>query len=529
MPAAWPVQDNQDNDIGVLRGDIAKAKSKGIAFLQRMQRPNGEWEGEYAAAPRDAQKVPGATALCALALMENGISVQDKSIQSATDVVRQGVRAASFNYNYSVCMALLFLHRLHGGENVKHNDAGLIRELAARIIAGQGEDGGWTYRYPAQGSDNSNTQFAAIALWLARNYQVAGVDKALMRTAARFRASQQAGGGWGYSFGPFAAHGFTTGSMTCAGLLGIALDAGLQREALQAKFRGEGAGGDLEPIVSNLSRDKQVVAARTYLSAIVRYIDTDKFEELHPAYFLWSLERVATLYNWSKLDKVNWYAKGAEYLVSKQKTDGSWDLDRSYPAQIDTAFALLFLAKTNVLGNLEQVAVFRPGTLTPTPKLPEKLKTPPTPGEISKHAQELFAKLVDAVPTDRTILLEEIEKLPGQEYDLLLAQAIAKLPIPAQKQARDTLQRRFAGRPGKSLAVYINGRDNRELRLAAIRAAPQAADQDFVGDLIPLVENPDQEISEAAHQSLVAISHLNLPKSVSAWTRWYEMGPGKKK
>jgi hypothetical protein len=529
VPATRPVQGQQDDDIGGLKGSIARAKGKAIAFLQRMQARSGEWEGDFPAAARDNNKLPGATALCALALMENGISVQDKSIQSAADVVRRTMRNPEFNYNYSICSAILFLHRLHGGENVKHADAPMIRELAGKVIAGQADDGGWSYRYPGQGSDNSNTQFAAIALWIARNYQVQGVNGALAGTALRFRNSQKASGGWGYTPGPPNARGFATGSMTCAALLGLALDAGLQREALQAKFKGEGGGGELEPVVSNLARDKQIVAARTYLASVVLNLGTDKSEELHPAYFLWSLERVATLYRWSKLDDVNWYAKGAEYLIAKQQGDGSWDLDKAYPAHIDTAFALLFLAKTNMLGSLE-TAVFHQGSFgSAAPKSPEKPKTPPTPEEMSKRAQELFANLVNALPTDRPALLEEIEKLPGQEYDLLLAQTIAKLPGPAQKQARDTLKRRLARLPGKSLAVYINGRDNRELRLAAIQAAPSLTDQEFIRDLIPLVENPDMEISEAAHQALVAISHLHLPKSVKAWTRWYEMGAGKKK
>lgn len=510
---------------------LKNAKTRGVKYVQSMQGPNGKWEGELETDGRDNPKQAGATALCALALMENGVPVQDKSIQSAASMVRQAMRNPSFNYNYSVCLAILFLHRLHGGENYKHSDAPMIRELANKVIGGQLDDGGWGYQYPWHGTDNSNTQFASIALWIARNYQVKGVDQALARTAARFRNSQKANGGWGYTPGPPNARGFTTGSMTCAALLGLALDAGLQREMLQAKFRGEGGGGELDSVVSNLDRDKQIVAARTYLASVLLDLEKEKPEEGHPAYFLWSLERVATLYGWEKIDRIKWYDKGAEYLLDKQQRDGSWYLDQSYPPHINTAFALLFLAKTNVLGKLEQVAVFREGSFgNGAPTAPAKPKSAPTAEEIAKHARELFANLATALPTDRPAILEEIEGLAGREYDLLLAQTIVKLANPtAQKQARETLQRRLSHLPGKSLAVYINGRDNRELRLAAIRAAPFTADQEFIGDLIPLVEDPDQEIAEAAHQSLVAISHLNLPKSVKAWTRWYETGPGKKK
>src|SRR5207244_11680050 len=48
-----------------------------------------------------------------------------------------------------------------------------------------------------QGGDNSNTQFAVLALWAARRHGIP-VEKALARAEARFRNSQNADGGWGY-------------------------------------------------------------------------------------------------------------------------------------------------------------------------------------------------------------------------------------------------------------------------------------------------------------------------------------------
>ena len=49
------------------------------------------------------------------------------------------------------------------------------------------------------GDDNSNTQFATLALWVARRHGLP-VDHALARIDSRFRHSQGADGGWGYRY-----------------------------------------------------------------------------------------------------------------------------------------------------------------------------------------------------------------------------------------------------------------------------------------------------------------------------------------
>src|SRR5207302_7228042 len=49
-------------------------------------------------------------------------------------------------------------------------------------------------RHPA---DNSNTQFAALGLWVARRHGIP-VERAMLRLAGRFRMSQAPDGSWHY-------------------------------------------------------------------------------------------------------------------------------------------------------------------------------------------------------------------------------------------------------------------------------------------------------------------------------------------
>ncbi len=160
-----------------------------------------------------------------------------------------------------------------------------LEELALRLVAGQTLQGGWDYKVPllpttvtkelsaflrssgrrssqerlqsapkdlprmgmletpanpvpgffVQGQDdNSNTQFALLALWAVRKHKIP-VDQSLNLVVRRFRNSQNADGSYGYKGGNLAIVQFPDGkkepmklpSMTCAGLLGLAVSYGM--------------------------------------------------------------------------------------------------------------------------------------------------------------------------------------------------------------------------------------------------------------------------------------------------------------
>src|SRR5262249_3731477 len=83
--------------------------------------------------------------------------------------------------------------------------------------------------------DNSNTQFAALGLWVARRYAVP-VESALIRVEKRYRATQLIDGGWNYmpNYRMGADHDHSP-AMTCAGLIGLAVGHGAAVEAPKEK------------------------------------------------------------------------------------------------------------------------------------------------------------------------------------------------------------------------------------------------------------------------------------------------------
>ncbi|MFT3882250.1 MAG: terpene cyclase/mutase family protein [Gemmatales bacterium] len=216
-----------------MKEKVRPAIEAGVEYLKSTQTNNGVWGYMGNQANLNDPNTIGATALIGIALMECGVSPKDRQIQAAYNIIRQAVSNPSMNYNYSICLSILFLDRVNRDNGLKHKDAGTIMALATRITRGQVNNGGWGYNLPSSNVDNSNTQFAVVALWVARKYTKPGgdLDRALARTEARFRNSQRPDGGWSYDPTGVQVNFDSTGSMTCAGILGIALHAGAAQPA----------------------------------------------------------------------------------------------------------------------------------------------------------------------------------------------------------------------------------------------------------------------------------------------------------
>lgn len=188
-------------------------------------------------------------------------------------------------------------------------------------------------------SDNSNTQFALLALWAARRYDVP-LDRTMVLVSMRFRTSQFADGGWGYQVSAPRPRP----SMTCAGLLGLAVGHGVMSGVRDRE--GKALSAQKDPAVQRgleyLAHDVEVPYGGFRRATAINL------------YYLWSLERVAVVYSLSKIGGKDWYRWGSQILVKKQDPDGHWylhDYAGSDPL-IDTCMALLFLKRANVVSDL---------------------------------------------------------------------------------------------------------------------------------------------------------------------------------
>jgi hypothetical protein len=318
--------------------------------------------------------------LLGLTLLECGISADDPSVQQLAAAIRTG--ELQITQTYELTLAILFLDRL--GDQ---SDRNLIRTLGQRLLYGQLECGAWTYsclvsdrqRFgsnlpsgvsyvaplpyqhravrhggrPAREQrisyrgDNSNTQFAILGLWVAQRHGVT-VGSALRATEQYFRNTQFDDGSWGYRPNVRNARD----SMTCAGLMSLAMRYGISA----------GQGRDIRPNQPISVHDAAVLRGLRYLEPALDRIAVagnriGGVEARDPLYFLWSLERVAAIYDLKKIGEREWYPWAAQLLVETQQPDGRW-LGMGDP--VGTCFALLVLKRSNLAKDLQLAVRERP-------------------------------------------------------------------------------------------------------------------------------------------------------------------------
>jgi hypothetical protein len=369
---------------------VDAATAKAVQYLRSRQTPDGLDKGAVFS-PNGFHV--GYTSLVGLTMLEARVPASDPAVQNAARFVRQRVHnIQGLHVTYQVALSILFLSRLNDKE-----DTELIRSLTLRLIASQRGNGGWHYDsrpltpeqqqevsqmlkdFPAsvgranqgvvnglalgmfqttradgskqpQGPsdfDNSNTQFALLALWTARRYFLKGaedgapssVDPALRLVSNHFRNTQQADGSWPYQAPNTTASMMRLPTMTAAGLLGLAAGYGLEK--------------DVKGV--NMAQDEVLKKAFQRLAKNVGNPGQGGAPPTIEMYFLWSVERVAVLYQLPKIEGKDWYHWGLEILLAHQKDDnGRWHLGQGHGSSdiVDTCFALLFLQRANLAQDL---------------------------------------------------------------------------------------------------------------------------------------------------------------------------------
>jgi hypothetical protein len=203
-------------------------------------------------------------------------------------------------------------------------------------------------------TDNSNTQFAILALWVAQRYDVPA-RRTLQLVVRRFETSQNLDGSWSYLYA-LGGQGDGRPSMTCVGLLGLAVGHGLAQPARA-------------PAGPKPAADPRVVNGLAALSRSVGEPNGNwRYQPMENLYFLWSVERVGVLYDLPTIGDKDWYRWGAEILIANQDKRGHWANGGYHKASptIDTCFALLFLKRANLVSDLTSRLPFKPDELKQT-------------------------------------------------------------------------------------------------------------------------------------------------------------------
>jgi hypothetical protein len=444
-----------------------------------------------------------------------------------------------------------------------------IQSLIARMERQGPAAAGQLEALIGSGGDNSNTQFALLGLWAARRHGIP-VERALTRAAARFRESQQADGGWGYmpSLRGMPGYGAPTPSMTCAGLLGLAFGHGSAREArLRAGVQPKPTRGTPMKTPPEPEKDPGIRGGFLYLARVVgKPIDEIGLDG--PAggpgdmyYLLWSVERVAVAYSLPTIGDVDWYTWGATLLLPRQQAKGGWN--GKFGLAIDTSFALLFLRRANLAGDLSTYlkssdlarvtlksrdAGSEKGVKPPDtkPTVAERGNQAPMPGAKkaepeSATATEATAKrlseaLVNSTGRPQEQALAELTQAKGVAYTEALATAIGQLSGPIKAKAREALAERLSRMTAATLREKL-GDQAAEIRRAAALACAMKEEKQLIPDLIELLEDRQALVARAALAALKDMTGQDLgpaadatatarSQAVAAWKYWWQRQRG---
>jgi hypothetical protein len=572
--------------------DIDAAVAKAVAYLKGVHKPADAYRG--------GSRGLGGAALSGLALLESGVPADDAIVANVAKFVRDG--ALGHDQTYGVSLAILFLDRLNhpadrplvqalgvrllsaqtqdGGFSytclavLSPKDEARLRAAFARDLARlqsvpkdapkkdppkapdakaapappalHPEVARWAKLANVQedvlqsiaGADGSNTQFAVLALWVARKHGVP--CEAALAAAERYaRAAQNPDGGWSYShLSPLIGEG-SAAPMTCSGLLCLAVAHGVKRT-----LRAKGAEG-----VGKKEADAtEDPAVRKGLRALGESItnasgrkpeDGAKVRKPYRAddlngnlYFLWSLERVAVVYDLETVGGHDWYAYGADALVETQQADGSWRKGKYLGSdeEVNTAFALLFLRRANAAKDL--TATLR----SKSRRDPPPARVEPAKGDdadaFAKESARLARQVIAAGDAERPALLARLRDAKGGVHTEALACATAGLTGDAQRATREALAARLTRMTAATLRGMLKDTD-REIRLAAAAACGAKGDAALVSDLIGAVAGADDAVAQAARLSLRKLTGQDFGpddkadptarrEAAEAWQKWWK-------
>lgn len=339
----------QDKPPAVDSVKVAKAIDRGAAWLIARQKNQG---ADYT------------DELVLWTLLHAGVTAKEPAFKTLLDRMLE----TPLGRTYNVAIQAMILEELN---RVAFQPR--IAACAQFLVDGQLADGSWTYEGPAnppdvptgrgdprppvptgpgggkprvvrkiavkrkapwkvQEGDGSNTQYAALGLRACHDAGIVLPKETIERGRKYWIDAQEDpperrnpyGDPRGWSYNPKAT---TYGSMTAGGLGSVVIYDYI-------------AGQDWRKNPAALDGLAWLACNFTVTENPKHGGSDDQGRSQWHYYYLYGLERAATLYGTERLGKHFWYAEGARYLLEKQAPQGSWNGD-----PVDTCFAILFLKR----------------------------------------------------------------------------------------------------------------------------------------------------------------------------------------
>ncbi len=317
--------------------EIEAAISKGRDYLYSVQAADGTWESvpgpQKDATDQSANggQYSGHTALIVYALLSAGDKASDPKLSRAVEFLKKTDTLGTYALGVR-CQVWLMLPQTPDVKQRMQKDS----QILVRTMRTQGDaQGMYDYMFDkGNGYSHSRSQYAVLGVWAAERSGIKVpegywpvVEKAWIR-------NQDPSGGWTYQHpvSGYQKEPLTPG-MTAVGVATLFITQDYVRS-------GATCSGNVDSAA--------ITKGLKWMGDNMDKVATDKsYDRDFPLPTLYAVERIGVAAGVKYIGGVDWYQKGATWLVMKQNKNGAWTVGASYanaPYQ-STAFALLFLAR----------------------------------------------------------------------------------------------------------------------------------------------------------------------------------------
>ncbi len=225
----------------------------------------------------------------------------------------------------------------------------LIEMIATYLRGRQNANGSWDYSNRTQG-DTSISQYAVLGLWEARKrggrrFAVGlGPCGPMVHVGAKRRWKLELPPRWGVPRNPLddrCGRRQPDDLPATTGSLPPVQSAAPARSWLRSCPRATHEG--YHPSTSNTQIDQAITRGLAWIAANFAPKNTAIIGQ-SPYYGLYGIERIGALADRQTIGRVDWFAKGRDFIQSTQRADGSWQ--GAHGTEMNTVWAILFLTKS---------------------------------------------------------------------------------------------------------------------------------------------------------------------------------------
>lgn len=330
--------------------EIKRAIQRGVSFMQKTS-------------PAGTQG-----ALSTYAMIVGGADPKGAAIQKMVGSVAGKVKNGKYSPGGHLYEAGVDMMLLEAVDPVKYHSQ--LQAMAAFIMYSQKEGGHWFYPGETDtGGDTSISQYALLGLWAAARSGIEIPTNVWDNAAAWHVRSQLADGSHTYhppTPRPASFHAMTAAGIGSLHICRLHLHPGTASRVAKKKTPKKSAPkfNVLEKVDRDTGKSEldtrndtpSTSKVRTQLGTIQGkashalgwlgshfQVDSGNAGIQWPMYYLYALERAASLAEVEKIGGHDWYKEVSDHLLKIQKQDGSWD--DGHGQDLSTSLAVLFLAR----------------------------------------------------------------------------------------------------------------------------------------------------------------------------------------